>query len=366
MKKIFPVAFLSLSLVSASMAAPFMAIGDGAELFLTGSLSIRADDNVFLTGNAVDDVIFEITPGAELTFGKGAQLSGALITTVAWANYADNSNLNTTLFGADLRADFDDGKMKLHFTSGYHELNQNSADTRGLTRRDVFNAGGNGEMEISQLTSVGAGILFNHENYKKRGFTDSDAFTVPIDFYYKWTPKIDISLGYQYRDYQVDIGQDSTDHRFTVGGRGEFSPKLTGKFGVGVTTRKLQRGGDDTLLALDASFSYEVGPKTSLEFGASNDFGTSPQGVQQQNLSVRAALTNKFNEQWTFNGGFSYRGIDYGTRTDDYWEGTVGATYTFDSNITFVGGYTYRNYSSPLAGSDFTNNVFSIAANIRY
>ena len=36
------------------------------------------------------------------------------------------------------------------------------------------------------------------------------------------------------------------------------------------------------------------------------------------------------------------------------------------NNIRFVGGYVYRNYSSPISASEFTNNVFSIAANLRY
>jgi polysaccharide biosynthesis protein VpsM len=219
-------------------------------------------------------------------------------------------------------------------------------------------------VEVSQLTSVGAGIAFNHENYKKAGYTDSDSFTVPLDFYYKWTPKVDLSLGYKYREYKIDVGEDSTDHYFTVGARGDFSPKLSGRFGLGFGQRNLQRSGDDTLFALDASFSYEVSPKTSLQFGASNDFGTSPQGVQQKNLSFRAGLNTKMNEQWSFNGNISYRKIEYPTRTDDYWEGRLGAVYTFDANITFGAAYEHRDNNS--SAGDFTNNVFSIAANLRY
>ncbi len=366
MKKLTPLVLVSLSLVAGSHAAPFMAIGDGAELFVTGGLSIRADDNIFLTGNSISDTIFEITPGAELTFGKDAQLKGALTANVAFTNYADNDNLNTTLAGSDFVAHYDDGKMKLNFNAGFHELNQNAPDIRGLTRRDVFSAGGSGEVEVSQLTAVGAGVAFNHENYKRSGYTDSDSLTIPLNFYYKWTPKIDLSFGYRYRDYEVDIGQDSTDHNFTIGARGDFSPKLSGTVNVGIGTRKLDRGGDDTLFALDASLSYEVSPKTSLQLGGSNDFGTSPQGVQQKNFSLRAGLQSKLTEQWTLNGGVSYRGIDYGTRTDDYWEATAGVAYILNANINLQGAYTYRNYSSPLPGSDFTNNVFSIAANLRY
>jgi hypothetical protein len=366
MKKLFPIAALTLSLTSGALAAPFMAIGDGAELFVTGGLSVRADDNIFLTANETDDIIYEITPGLELTFGKDAQVKGAVTANVAFTNYADNSRLNTTLAGADFFSRYDDGKLKLGVNAAFHELNQNTPDARGLARRDVTTVGGNGEIEMTQLTSVGGGVTFNHENYRRSGYTDSDSLTVPLNLYYKWTPKIDLSVGYSYRDYQVDIGEDSTDHFFNIGARGDFTPKLTGRVAVGWSKRNLSRSGDDDLIGLDASFSYEVSPKTSLQFGASNDFGTSPQGKQQKNFTLNAALMTKLNERWSLNAGGSYRGIDYGTRTDDYWEGTLGATFTLDTNVRVVGGYTYRNYTSPLPGSEFTNNVFSIAANFRY
>jgi polysaccharide biosynthesis protein VpsM len=383
MKNIIRLTLFSVSFVAGGYAAPFMAIGDGAELFLTGGLGVRADDNIFLASglpvnpalpvsltnpnqSVESDLIFDITPGIELTFGKNSQLQGALTLSDTFSNYSDNSNLNTNLFSGAFVSRYDDGKLKLGFNVGYNELNQNSADVRGLTRRDVFTAGGNAEVAVSTITSVGAGVVFNHENYKRRTFTDSDSLTVPIDFYYKWTTKTDLSVGYRYRDYRVDLGLDSTDHFFNVGARGEFSPKFTGKFAIGLNTRKLDRGGDDTQLGLDSSFAYEISPKTNLEFGATNDFGTSPQGQQQKNLTLNSRVISKISEEWSVNAGLSWRSTDYGTRTDDYFEGQLGTTYVVNANVRIVGGYVYRNYSSDLRGSEFKNNVFSVSANFRY
>ena len=353
---------------AAGQAAPFMAIGDGAELFLTGTLGIRADDNIFTAKNATSDVIFDITPGIDLTFGKDQQLQGALTMSVAWSNYSDNSNLNTTLFNGDFVSKYDDGKLKLGFNAGYHELNQNTATVRGLTRRDIFSAAGNAEVGISPITSVGGGITFNHENYHPTvGYTDSDSLTVPINFYYKWTEKLELSVGYQYRDYRVDtLGSDSNDHFFNVGARGEFSPKFTGTFRVGLNQRKLDRGGDENQFGVDASFNYEISPKTQLQFGASNDFGTSPSGDQQKNMTINGRVDSKITEEWSVNAGASWRAIDYGTRTDDFFELTLGTTYVISQQIRIIGGYTYRNYSSDLTASEFKNNVFSIAAAFRY
>jgi hypothetical protein len=361
-------------------AAPFMAVGDGAELFVTGNIGLRSDDNIFLINQAESDTILEVTPGAELTFGKNAQLKGSLAANCAFTNYFDHDELNTTLAGVDFLASYDDSKLKLRLSSGYHELNQNTADVRPtgltprLTRRDVFTASVGGEVEVSQLTSVGTGVDFDHENYKRSGYGDSDDLSVPVNFYYKWTPKVDLSLGYRYRSYQTTIGQDSTDHFFNIGARGDFTPKLTGTFAVGYTTRDLKgtnpttgrRDESRSQLGLDASFSYELSAKTNLQLGVSNDFGTSPQGQQQRNFTINTALRSKFSAEWEGNVGVSYRAIGYGTRTDDYYEGNVGATYVWNANVRLIGAYTYRSYSSDLAGSDFRNNVFSIAANFRY
>lgn len=344
-----------------------MAVGDGAELFVTGTLGIRSDDNIFMSKKAESDVIFDINPGVDLTFGKNAQLKGSLTLVDSFSNYSDNSKLNTNLFASNFTSNYEDGsKLKLGFNLGYNELNQNQIDIRGLTRRDVFTTGATTEVEVSQITSIGAGIAFAHENYKRKGFTDSDSLTVPINFYYKWTPKTDLSVGYRYRDYAIDLGSDSTDHFFNVGLRGELSPKLTGTILVGLNSRKLDRGGDDTQLGLDANISYELTPKSRLTFGANNDFGTSPQGQQQKNFSLNGGISSQISDEWSVNAGLNFRATDYGTRTDDYVELNLGASYIVNANIRILGGYTYRSYASDIASAEFKNNVFSISANFRY
>ena len=358
--------FTSIALAATANAAPFLAIGDGAELFVTGVLGIRSDDNVFTDKVAISDTIFDVTPGLELTFGKDGQVKGKFSLAEAFSNYSDNSKLNTNLFSGDFGAGYSDGKLKLDFGTGYHELNQNTADIRGLTRRDTFSANLAGEVEVSQKTSVSAGYAFTHSNFKRKSYSDSDDYVVPVNFYYKWTEKLDLSLGYQYRNYQTQIGQDSTDHYFNVGARGEFSPKLMGKFTVGVTNRKLAKGSDETMLGLKASLTYELTPKTSLEMGASNAPDTSPQGLQQKNFALNGSVTSLISDQWKVTGGLSYRGINYGTRTDDYVEGTLGATYIINTYVNLVGSYARRSNSSVISTGEFTNNVFSVSANLRY
>jgi hypothetical protein len=355
-------------------AAPFLAVGDSAELFATGTVGLRADDNIFLANNATSDTIFDINPGLSLEFGKNADLKGSLALVDAFANYMDHSSLNTNLFSANFQANYDDGgKTKIGFNLGYNELNQNTVDTGspvggGLVRRDQFVTGAKGEVEVSQITAVGVGVNFEHMNYKRSGYGDSDTLTVPLNLYYKWTPKTDLSLGYRYRNTQVQLGQDTIDHFISVGARGEFPdmPKLKGEIAVGVNERNISGGASHTDPGLDARVTYEYSPKTTLSFNSSADYSTSPSGAQQKNFSLGGQVSIAFDSTWNASGGVSYRKIDYYTRKDDYWEATLGGGYVVNSWARVTAAYTYRKNDSAINSASFTNNVFSISASLRY
>lgn len=373
MNKLLRSLLISASLATAMQAAPFLAIGDGAELFVTGTLAVRGDDNIYLANDAVADTIFDFGPGAELVFGKNAQLQGALTLSDVWSRYADRHQLNTNLFAGDFVTKYDDGKTKLGFNAGYHELNQNNADIRGLIRRDITTASATSEFGVSELTAIGVGADYSHENYHPAGYVDNDTITIPVNVYYKLTPKIDLSAGYRYRDYSADDVKnvpDSQDNFYNIGARGTFTPKLTGKVAVGVTQRKFSSGGISTknMLGIDTSLAYELSAKSTVQVGATTGFDTSPTGDQQKNITLNAMFNTKVSEQWMVNAGASYRRINYYTlnRPDDYYEGILGATYIINANIKLVGAYTYRGYRSDINPIEFDNNVLSIAANFRY
>ena len=358
---------IGLLLVSAvASAAPFLAIGDGAELFATGMVGILADDNIFLSNTKISDTIFDITPGVDLTFGKNGDVKGSLTLVENFSTYSSNGGLNTNLFSGDFNSGYDDGKMKLAVMAGFHESNQNTVDNRGLNRRDISTLGAKGEVEVSQITSVASGVTATHTHYKRTGYGDSDDYVVPVNFYYKWTPKVDLSAGYQFRDFQTKIGQNSKDHFVNVGARGEFTPMLNGEFNVGSTTRKLSGGGSESMLGLSAKLNYELTPKTGLQLTASNAPDTTPQGNQQKNFSLGGTVSSTISDQWSVRTGLSYRAIDYFTRTDDYMEAQAGATYVVNTYVNVVGSCVYRHNSSVLAGSVFSNTVFSLSGNLRY
>jgi len=378
MNRKYLIALSSVLLSIAAPAAPFLAIGDGAELFVTGTLSVRSDDNIFLSSKATSDTIWDINPGVSIEFGKNGDVRGSLVLVDAFANYSDHSFLNTNLFSGDFMASYDDKKTKMDFNVGYHELNQNTVDTRAgsaggfLVRRDQFLIGTKGEVETSAITSVAAGVSFDHFNYKRTGFADSDELKVPVSLYYKWTAKTQLSMGYTYSNYQTTIGHDSNDHFFNVGMRGELLPSLTGEIKVGVDQRNVSQVGSRTDPGLDASATYEYSPKTSIVLTAGNKHSTTPQGIQTKDLSLGVQARFVIDQNWSANAGLVWRDIAYsrfvtGPHDDTYVDGILGASYVISSSIRIDGSYNYRdNRTNNINGSAFSGNIFTLAVNFRY
>jgi len=363
-----------------------------AELFATGTIAVRSDDNIFLAPKATSDTIWEITPGVAIEFGKNADLKGNLTLVDSFLSYSDHSALNTNLFSADFAANFSDGKTKLSFSAGYHELNQNTVDSRPinpatnpiggfLVRRDQFQVGLNGEADVSTLTSIAAGASFDHMNYKRAGYADSDGLRVPLSLYYKWTPKTDVSVGYTYSNYQPTIGLDSTDHFFNVGLRGELLPLLSGEVKAGVDRRNLSGTGAGTTLGansrtdigIDGRATYSFSPKTKISLSLANSHATSPAGVQEKDFNLGGQVSFAIDANWGANLGMTWRNTAYsrfgriGPHEDDYFEATAGAQYTISSSIRINANYTYRNNSvSNADGLPFSGNLFSLSAVLRY
>jgi len=370
MKHSLRILALSLAMASAATAAPFLAVGDGAELFLTGTLGVRADDNVFLASNKVSDVIFDINPGVDFVFGKGSINQGNFRFTENIARDSQNSDLDTELANISFNSKYDDGKTKFGIVAAYNELNQNTVDTANtgnqLARRDVTKIKVDGETSVTAKSKIGAGAGYTNTNYKRAGYVDQTVTDVPLNYYYAVTSKVDLSLGFRYRHTDLQTGIDSKDYIYTIGARGDFTPKVSGSVAVGVGQRDFDSGSDKSIFSLDSSLDVAMTPKSTLRLTASNDFGVSASGQQQKNFSVGGLISSKISDQLTTKVGLSYRGIDYYARTDDYLEGQLGVDYVRSENVTIIGAYAYRNNSSKLAGSSFNNNVVSLAARFRY
>jgi polysaccharide biosynthesis protein VpsM len=365
-------AFALASVVGLSaQAAPFAAVGDNAEIFLTADVSMEVDDNIFLrrSGLEVNDVIWKFTPGVDFKFGKDSLTQGNVFYTHSFHRYADTSNQDTDLAAVGINSMYSNGKTKFDFGASYRETAANEISAPGsILRTDTTSVRGLGEFGITEKTSLAGGIRYESKEYPGGGGNiDSDAFTVPVDLYFEFSPKLQTSIGYQYRN--TDLARnavDFKDHFFSVGARGEFTPKLTGQVRVGYVTRDFSNNRDESDIGAGVDLTYAASEKTSLTIGASSDFETSPTGENNQVKSLNTGANFQIDEQWSWNLDASLRSMDYATRTDDMVSLGGGFSYAYNQNLRFAGRFVHKTQDSPLATATWDNSVFSLSANLRY
>jgi hypothetical protein len=363
-----------------STASAITRVGESAELFLTGAIAARTDDNIFLNDlGEVDDTIFEIAPGLQLAFGQGSQTTGSLEVVETFSRYLDNDALDDELLSAAFVTAYDDSKLKLSLDAAYRELNQSTRDVRGSTliRRDVLDVGADSEINISDKSSTGLGVSWNDIGYDSSDYIDQEALTIPFNYYYAVSEKLDVSAGFRYRKTSLATRSgDSTDYYYNVGARLPVTEKISGFFSVGFNQRSPEVGGDETGVGAEASLRYQATEKTHLDLSLANDYTTSAEGISQKTFIVSPTLTTKFSAQWEGSLGFSYQQIEYfNGRNDDYIEGRLGVAYRIGEHATLRGGYNYRSNDSDLVftdssgrarSADFDNSVISLSADLRF
>ncbi len=348
-----------------------MAVGDNAELFVTASAQLQFDDNIYLdTNNEKNDTIFSFTPGVDLVFGKGSVTTGNIYYREEIRRYSDNDIQNTNLSNLGFNSIYTNGVTKADFNASYAQVAQNDNDIRPtgfIVRRVLTKMGGKLEFGVSEKTVLGVGASFNKTNYGPASYVDSDIWSLPVDIYYEASPKLDWSLGYRYRSSDLSgAARDSKDHFLSLGARGEFTPKLTGQVRGGYTKRTFDVGKDESLFGMDGSLTYAYSDKTNYSFTFGNDFGSSGTGDTTKDFSMGINASSKFTEQWSMSAGLNFRKSEYPTRTDDFVEGQVALTYVYSNLVNFGASLTHRNNSSGLASAEFSQNVFSLGANVRY
>ena len=361
-------------LLAASHAQAFVAVDGDDELFATGTASAQANDNIFLSHtNAKSDMVFDLTPGLEFDYGKNSLLKGLISASEDAQLYGSESKLNTGLANTLVTADYSDDKTKINFDASFRQADQATRDVRQvgvLVKRDLYHVEGLGEVALTDKTSLGAGAIYDDTNYLRTGYTDWEWFKVPLKYYYKMEPKLDVSAGFSYQDNQLGTGGiNSNQYFYNVGARGEFTPKLTGELSVGYEEISFARGGNHGGLGVESSFNYAYSPSTTVSFGANNDFCYSAAGGASYRISgLNAGLSSLVAEQWKIAGQVGYSHYTYITtpQRDDFYSGQAGVTYILNVHTNLTAAYNYVEDSSNITPDSFTNNIFSLSASLRF
>jgi hypothetical protein len=367
--------------LSSAHAVPELKFEDNAELFATGTASATYDDNIFLnSGKRTGDEIFNFVPGLDLPFGSSSEVSGDAFARVGLVDYASNASQDARLpdFGFD--SNYDEGKSKFALSASYDEVAENNATIRlnnVIVRTDLTNASVYGESGLTEKTSLGAGAEFFESTYNQPGFVDSSVVSVPVDVYYGFSPKTDVSVGYKFTNSHQGDNQPSYDTNFlNAGVRGEFTPLLTGQIRVGYDILNFDRqpaahasrNGDQ--LGVDGSFTYAITDKSSYSLNISNGYTNTGTGVVVKNLSIGVDGTTEIDPQWKILPGVAYSRQTYPggnpERQDSILTGSAGIQYVYSTYANVSLTYALNNDSSNVSGISYSDSRVTLALNLRY
>ncbi len=369
-----------LGLIGGSaLGAPFCAIGDNAELFVTGQAGVRFDDNILLApggANQKSDTIISFTPGLKLEFGKDSLVKGVLSASESFNDYLNHSEFNSQLSEVNFRASYSTEKTKLAANAAYVQSDQNSYAANGSNiRRNTYSTGLSGEYAMSPKTSFGTGITFLRVEYLQTGSVGEKDYGVPVNVYYGITSKTDLSAGVTYGRSDLDNGLSYDDFYYNVGARGEFTPKLSGNFSIGWDDRSGSGGlgaQDNSSLGFRSGLTYVYSEKTVFTLNADKGFTNASSGNStQKNLGIMLGASTDLSISWKINGSLAYRDIQYegvasAGRVDDYVDVSFGITYIVDTNVSLNGAYTYRNLYSNVPNVEFGNSIIAVSVSARY
>jgi Putative beta-barrel porin 2 len=365
---------------------PASSLSANSKFSVTADLSVRHDDNVYLTSNdKVGDTIIAVTPGVEFHFGQNSLTHGSLNYKTAFTRYADKTAPNVSLGSGSGDFGYDNGALAVAAAASFQQINQNNADVaalgqKAIYRRDLSAASGSVESHLTAKTSLKTGVNYSKSEYKTAGLTGSQETEVPLKFYYETTPKVSLSTGVAYRWVNPQNGgEKGKDLDYNVGARGNFTAKLNGEFSLDYRTRQVGDTDRENLWGLNGALNYELTPKTTSSLVFSRDFNTGALGESLKNSSYALKLSTDLSPQWLLGGGVTFRQIEYGPsvfrvnstptvvdRNDQYWEGNLQASYLYRSWLSATADFTLRRNHSSLSGAEFSNAILSFMLGWRY
>lgn len=372
--RLIPSTVAAALVASAASAAPLLTLGDNTELFVNASVEVRYDDNIFLTdGNEESDVIFSLSPGVELRSGKEGISQSSLFAGVDLSGYAENDSQNSSQVTIIGETSYTGARLSGSAEASYRQLDQNTTAVLGVLQefieRDLYSVGARLEYAWTPKISSSAGVTYDMTEYREAlPFTDTATWTVPVNIYYKFRPKLDLSAGYRFRSQDTEVANaGGTSHYFNVGARGEITPKLLADFSIGIESRDSDSGSDGSILAFDGGLNWEITPKINSRLSFGRSFDVSALGTELERTDVVLSTTYAPTTDITGSASISYQNANYATERDDnFYEFSVGVSYSLNQFWSLSGGYTYRTNESNVSAADFANNTLRFGASVRY
>lgn len=363
-------------------ASPLVTVGDYASVFFNGSSSLIWQSNIFYDDEIEeDDWMLTLSPGFEVNLGNGlSNFDVVAFTSYEIQRFADQSELNHEYLHANVIGSYKGARLNLNAAASFDEeqttTGEQGTSGRSFIQIDRTRAHLRGEYIVSPKFSAESGVTYSEREFQDYNrLADVESVSVPVDIFYGLTPKVDMSLGYQYTTEEVGRtlveGYNRKLHFFNVGFRGEILPKLNGFFKVGYRTVNPDGSGrsSDSTAGLDAEFTYFATPKLVSRLNLNHGFDVGSEGQSTESTSAKLNAEYTISTNYLANAfiDLSYRDFKDGNDGQDViYKTGLSISYLLNEYWRFGTGYTYFQNDSNRQEQGFVNHIFNLSASLRY
>ena len=368
--------FLLLSL--SQVYCQIVTLGDDYPIFLTINTSVRSTSNLYNVDEKVSEVVSTVSPSLLLDLSSKA--SNLSLTASANTNikyYASNDNLDKSYPRFSSNASYSFAKSSISSSVSFAQMASEGDDPKDdgeagrLIARDMTNFSVSGSHQLSEKLSFQTGYNFSRTDYVSGGASlDRDSFSVPLTFYYNYSPKSAIGIGYNYSKEQYDETNDSVKGYYYIKLKGEIFPKLLANSSIGYTDFDNKSDQDGTL-GTDLSFTHLYSAKASFVLSLNRQF--SPRATGDDVLDTSLTLSGNYSFSAVLSGSASgnYRVSKYSgskDRKDNSRSFNASLNYRLTPKASISGSLSQRKNTSEGAneGGEYNSQELTLSANFRF
>ncbi len=355
-------ALVMLCLISSTVSS-LGAIWESSDWALTSvdEAGIGYDSNLFARHAGSGDVYAEIEPS--LLLKKLNSYTDLEITiAVKSTNYFTRNDLNSfdPSLDIELRYPFDE----FVFPTQQFDLRASRStivdgDIGGRLRAQDLSTRWEGNILASEKTILQGRAELHQTDYLTSGYSDNEFATAGVTLAYVANENLELGAGYDYK-YAISQPKDSpnsstylSQNVVSVRGRGDFLPKVSGIFTIGVADSAYSGEVSQSYFDIEGSLGivWQVTERGKFTLKADRQSYFSPDGS--------AYLVTRYGPEWTEEFATNYfatLGIDFqqtlnrfaiGTRTDHAYGGHFAVTHSITQRYSAALTITYITQNSP-------------------
>ncbi len=305
------IALLLATSLACAPARALVTLNDGHDkIYVTGSVSVSRDSNVFANSDNKGDFVYSTGLSAEYTRRAG------------WIGVNASASVSSSRFGSLEGQDFDNPALGLEFTK------QSGRTTGSLTFSATRESRADATVNLRSTSwiipvglsfkypIVGTYTLAGSFGYTSRDYVEEEVFaslksySASLDLFHMLSTERDMIAGYRYRFSETSRNTSSVDNGISLGVNGRIIRGVSGSVrgGYQVRTSRGGPGGDVQFGSWTASGSstYAINKKINLNGSIAKDFSTTATDASVDTTTVSLDTNYAYNSHLSLTGGITY------------------------------------------------------------